>query len=67
MRHEIYRDVSHAQNNIYATFRNMHSVLHTLETVKLYEICLSPYDEKRYALNDGVNSLVYGHCSLRNE
>lgn len=62
-----YRDVLRARNMTHAAFRNIRSVLHTLETVQWYKNCLLPYDDKRYVLDNDVNALAYGHCSLRNE
>ena len=42
----------------FLSFRSQNHVIHTIKNIK---ICLSAYDDKRYLLADGVNSLAYGH------
>jgi len=42
----------------FLSFRSQNHTIHTQRNVK---ICLSSYDDKRYLLSDGVNSLAYGH------
>ena len=37
---------------------------HEVYSVKLNKIGLSPYDDKRYILNNGVRSLAYGHYKI---
>ena len=37
---------------------------HQLYTEKLTKTSLSPYDDKRYLLEDGVTSLAYGHYKV---
>ena len=34
---------------------------HEIYSIKLNKIELSPYDEKRYILNDGMSTFAYGH------
>ena len=41
------------------------SVNHQLQTVKLTKTSLSPYDDKRYILEDGVSTLAHGHYKTR--
>jgi len=42
----------------FLSFRSRNHVIHTMKNIK---ICLSSYDDKRYLLGDGENSLAYGH------
>ena len=42
----------------FLNFRSQNHIIHTQQTVK---ICLSAYDDKRYILGCGKNSLAYGH------
>jgi len=42
----------------FLSFRSRNLTIHTQQNCK---ICLSSYDDKRYLLSDGVNSLAYGH------
>ena len=37
------------------------SVNHQIGSYKLNKISLSCFDDKRYILDDGCNSLAYGH------
>ena len=41
------------------------SANHQLQTVKLTKTSLSPYDDKRYILEDGVSTLAHGHYKTR--
>ena len=34
---------------------------HNVSTYEINKISLSFYDDKRYMLNDGINTLAYGH------
>ena len=45
----------------YLSFRSRNHFIHTQRNFK---ICLSSYDDKRYLLADGINSLAYGHYSV---
>ena len=39
---------------------------HDISSYLLNKISLSCYDDKRFILNDGVNSLGYGHKNIMN-
>ena len=43
-----------------ANFVNFRS-LTVVQTVNFSRICLSTYDDKRYAIEDGISTLAYGH------
>jgi hypothetical protein len=49
-----------------ANMRQIRSEKHQLYTVNINKIGLSPYDDKRYILEDGVETLAYGHYSIDN-
>ena len=40
---------------------------HQLYTIKMCKIGLSPYDDKRYVLCNGRDTLAYGHYSIAQE
>ena len=42
------------------------SKLHGLGTYDVYKISLSCFDDKRYVLDDSVNTLAYFHKNIRN-
>jgi len=47
-----------------AKFRLFKSTNHVINTVEINKVCLSAFDDKRYVLDNGVNTLAYGHYSL---
>ena len=48
-----------------ATFCNIRSSNHVLQTLEMTKVCLNAYDDKRYILDDGVNTLAFGHHMIR--
>ena len=49
------------QKNTTATFRHFRTTNHVLQTVEMTKLCLDAFDDKRYILQNGVNTLAYGH------
>ena len=45
-------------------FSKIQSINHTVYTMKVIKKSLSPFDDKRYILEDGIQTLPYGHYSL---
>ena len=39
---------------------------HELSTYNVFKISLSCFDDKRYVLDDGVNTLAYFHKDIKN-
>ena len=46
-------------------FHMFRSTNHVLQTVEMTKLCLCAFDNKRYILDDGVHTLIYGHYSRR--
>ena len=44
-----------------ATMNQIRSEGHKLYSIKLRKIGLSPYDDRRFILADGINTLACGH------
>ena len=44
--------------------RGIKSKNHKIYTYKSNEIYLSAFDDKRYILDDGINTLPYGHKDI---
>jgi len=73
-KHYVKKEVNHNQfldvlrrdrKHIRAKFRNFKSTNHVVSTLEINKLCLSPFDDKRYILKDGIQTLAYGHYSLR--
>ena len=61
LRHQNYKDVL-LENKIHMTNMNqICSYNHHLFSISVNKIGLSPYDDKRYVLNNGSNTLAHGH------
>ena len=46
-------------------FTAIRSIKHALYTVRQSKVGLSPWDDKRYILEDGIRTLAHGHYSIR--
>jgi hypothetical protein len=46
------------------TFQLFRSNKHTISTVKQTKLSLSPFDDKRHILNDGIHTLAWGHRDI---
>ena len=44
--------------------KRIQSVLHSVGTYDVNKISLSCFDDKRYVLDDGINTLAYGHKDI---
>ena len=50
---------------LHSEFVKFVSKQHKIKTTKTSKICLSAFEDKRYLLADGINSLPYGHYKIR--
>ena len=62
--HDLYRQCLHHEMTTTATFHTIRSSVHQLKTLQLSKKALSPYDDKRYLLGVGGESLAYGHENI---
>ena len=46
--------------------KRIKSKLHEIGTYDVFKISLSCFDDKRYVLDDGINTLAYFHKDIRN-
>lgn len=65
LRHENYKRALFDQQKTSANFYCIRSQRHQLMTVKIVKDCLNPYDDKRYLLEDNINTLAYGHIHIK--
>ena len=47
--------------------KRIQSKLHKIGTYEVCKISLSCFDDKRYILDDGINSLAYFHKDVRDQ
>ena len=61
IKHEDYKKVLFNNEQIYHTMKTIRSQNHKLGSFEINKISLSCFDDKRYILNNGINSYAYGH------
>ncbi len=63
-RHEHYKQCLFNKTTHMSTMTQIRSYGHELYNIQLNKLGLSPFDDKRYLLEDGVTSLAYGHWRI---
>ena len=69
LRHEEYVDVLFNKNVVrqeYKMLKRIQSKLHKVGTYDVFIISLTCFDDKRYVLNNGINTLAYSHKDMKN-
>ena len=64
LKHQHYLDVLCSGESTSAQFCIIRSKRHNIETARISKVCLSAFDDKRYVLSDGVNTLAHGHFRI---
>ena len=64
MRHEQYFQAVFGEHRSTAYMTCIRSYKHDVITVNVKKIGLSPYDDKRYILQDKITTLAHGQCSI---
>ena len=64
LKHKDYLHTLQTTKSSYATFRTITSQKHAVKTQEVNKLCLSPFDDKRYILSDGVYTLAHGHFRI---
>ena len=65
IRHKEYIEVLFNKKMIRHKIKRIQSKLHRIGTYDVCKISLSCFDDKRYILDDGINSLAYFHKDIR--
>ena len=65
LKHENYKDVLFNNKQIHHTMKTIRSQNHQLGSYEINKTSLSCFDDKRYLLDDGVESYAYGHYKIR--
>ena len=45
--------------------RTIRSEYHQISSYQINKVSLSPFDDKRYILDDGISSYAYGHDLIK--
>ena len=65
IRHKEFADVLFNKKVIRHNMKRIQSKLHRIGIYDVCKVSLSCFDDKRYALNDGVNTLAYLHKDIK--
>ena len=60
-----YRDTLYNCNTMRHKMRTIRSEYHQISSYQINKISLSPFDDKRYILDDGISSYAYGDCRIK--
>ena len=63
----MYLDVLFNKKMTRHEMKRIQSKLHRIETYNVSKISLSYFDDKRYILDDGINSLAYSHQDIKSQ
>ena len=64
LKHKEYFDVLFGKKVVRHKMKRILSEKHSVGTYDTNKISLSCFDDKRYILDDGINTLAYGHCKI---
>jgi len=61
LRHAMYRQVLLDEEATHATMQSIRSKNHKIYSIKFNKLALSPYDDKRFVLDDKITTRAHGH------
>ena len=64
IKYDEFKDTHSNKKVIRHNMSGIKSINHTLVTYESNKISLSAFDDKRYILDDGINTLPYGHKDI---
>jgi len=67
IRHKHYKQCLFHQEQQMASMKQLRSFQHNIFSIKTSKIGLSPFDNKRYILGNGCDTLACGHYTLRED
>lgn len=65
LKHDMYKECLFEQSEQLTSALSIQSERHQIYTRKISKLSLSPYDDKRYIMDDGINTLAYGHFKIK--
>ena len=66
IKHENYKDTLFNNKQIHHKMKTIRSKNHQLGSYEINKVSLSCVDDKRYILDNGINSYAYGHYLIKN-
>ena len=63
--YEHFLDCINNDSTLYSQFNTFRSYNHKLKTITQNKLALCNYDDKRWIMNDGINTLAYGHYEIK--
>ena len=63
--HENYLDTLFNNRQLYHKMNTIRSKNHQIHSYNINKISLSCFDDKRFILNNGIDSLAYGHYKIK--
>ena len=63
-KHDHYKECIFDKTICMSTMNQIRSYDHQLYNITINKLGLSPFDDKRYILDDGTNSFAYGHLRI---
>ena len=63
--HQMYKDTLFNTTMTLSSMNTIRSINHQLQTQTITKISLCPFDNKRYVLDDGINTLAFGHYRIQ--
>ncbi len=65
--HKKYKETLLTRGVVRSNNTRIHSVNHNIHTIAVNKVSLSAYDNKRFIMSNGVDTLPFGHYSLREQ
>ena len=65
--HGDHIDVLSESKVLHHKMKTIRSYCHQISSYEINKISLSPFDDKRYILSDGISSYAYGHLNITGE
>ena len=65
--HGDYLDVLNQSKVMHHRMKTFRSDCHQISSYEINKISLSPFDDKRYILSDGIHSYAYGYLNITGE
>ena len=65
--HQDYSDVLIGSKILHHQMKTIRSDCHQISSYQISKISLSPFDDKRYILSDGISSYAYGNLNITGE